>query len=82
MNSNSSTPEGSVTLSLSRSQALVLFDFLSRFSEDQRLEIRDQAEQRVLWDMQADLESSLSELLAQDYTQHLEAARDEVRDKS
>jgi hypothetical protein len=50
-----------VTITLSRDEALVLFEFLLRFTEQQQLDIRDQAEQRVLWDILADLESALPE---------------------
>ncbi len=32
-----------VTITLSREEALVLFEFLSRFSEQQQLDIRDQS---------------------------------------
>jgi hypothetical protein len=69
-----------VPLVLSRAQALVLFEFLSRFSERQQLEIRDPAEQRVLWDILTDLESALPEPLAHDYEQQLERARESIRD--
>jgi hypothetical protein len=71
-----------VKLGFSRSEALVLFEFLSRFSEQKSLQIRDQAEQRVLWDMQAELERILAEPLSQDYAANLQKAREEVRDAS
>ena len=56
MNSNTKIRAEDVTITLSRAQALVLFEFLSRFSDDRKLEVQDQAEQRVLWDMCCDLE--------------------------
>jgi hypothetical protein len=71
-----------VTITLSRDEALVLFEFLSRFTEEQQLDIRDQSEQRVLWDMLADLESALPEPLAHDYDQQLQRARESIRDKT
>ena len=76
------TPDNTETVPvvLSKAQALVLFEFLSRFSERQQLDIRDQAEQRVLWDILADLESALPEPLAGDYEEHLQRARDSIRD--
>jgi hypothetical protein len=70
-----------INLSLSRSKALVLFDFLSRFTEQKRLQICDQAEERVLWDIQADLERALPEPLSPDYAHHLKRARHAVRDQ-
>ena len=69
-----------VSITLSRAEALVLFEFLSRFGEQQQLDIRDQAEQRVLWDILADLESALPEPLAHDYDQQLKRARESIRD--
>ena len=51
-----------VILTLSRDEATVLFHFLSRYSEaPHQLRVDYQAEQRVLWNMQADLESTLHE---------------------
>ena len=69
-----------VPLVLSKAQALVLFEFLSRFSEQQQLDIRDQSEQRVLWDILANLEGALPEPLAHDYDQQLQRARESLRD--
>ena len=66
---------------LSLAEALVLFDFLSRYSNSDRLEIADQAEQRVLRDICCALESGLSEPLLPDYAKHLQKARDKVRDE-
>ena len=69
-----------VIITLSRDEALVLFEFLSRFTEQQQLDIRDRAEQRVLWDILADLESALPEPLAHDYDEQLQRARESIRD--
>ncbi len=82
MKSEGPTSEGPVKLSLSRSEALVLFEFLSRFSAQKTLEIQDPAEQRVLWDLQAELERVLSEPLARDYEARLQEARKEVGDEA
>lgn len=70
-----------VTLLLSKPEALVLFEFLSRYTQNDRFEIQDQAEQRVLWDMCAHLEKTLSEPFRGDYDSILNAARDAVRDQ-
>ena len=69
-----------VIITLSRDEALVLFEFLSRFTEKQQLDIRDQAEQRVLWEILAGLESALPEPLAHDYDEQLQRARESIRD--
>ena len=78
---STSTTE-TIPVILSRAQALVLFEFLSRFSEQRQLDIRDPAEQRVLWDILADLESALPEPLAPDYDRQLKRARESIRDKT
>jgi hypothetical protein len=71
--------KGNVALNLSREEALVLSEWLHRFnSEDQTFE--DQAEQRVLWDIEAMLESELVEPLDPKYAELLAAARAKVRD--
>lgn len=57
----------------------MLFEFLSRFSEREQLDIRDPAEKRVLWDLLSDLESALPEALAHDYDQQLQKARQSIR---
>jgi hypothetical protein len=49
-----------ISLELTPSEALVLFEFLSRFSDDDVLVLEDQAEERVLWDLCASLESILA----------------------
>lgn len=69
-----------ITITLSRNESLVFFEFLSRYTEEGRLDIQDQAEQRVLWNLQAALESALPEPFAHDYLQHLQRARQSVRD--
>jgi hypothetical protein len=67
-------------LSLSPDEALVLFDFLSRFSDDDELRIDDQAEQRVLWDLCCLLERQLVEPFDENYALLLAQARSRVRD--
>ncbi len=70
-----------VTIPLSSAEALVLFDFLTRFVNRDVLAIADQAEARVLWNAQAWLETQLVEPLRPDYDELLGKARDEVRDR-
>jgi hypothetical protein len=45
-----------VTIQLTLAEAVVLADFLTHYSETDRLLIEDQAEQRLLWDLQCCLE--------------------------
>jgi hypothetical protein len=70
-----------VDISLSKSEALVLFEFLVRINQkaDEGM-FEDQAEQRVLWDLEASLEKQLSEPFRPDYSELINKARQEVRD--
>lgn len=67
-----------VKLELSRSQAIVLFEWLSR-SEEVR-QVSDPAEQRVLWLVEGQLEMALVEPLRPDYLELVEAARRAVNE--
>lgn len=62
-----------VKLELSRSQAIVLFEWLSRSEEVGQAS--DPAEQRVLWLIEGQLEKALVEPLKPDYLELVEAAR-------
>jgi hypothetical protein len=68
-----------VVLDLSADEALVLFEFLSRYGESERLETVDQAEQRALLRLCGKLESRLVEPFAPNYAELLAAARERVR---
>jgi len=68
-----------VNLSLSKDEALVLFEFLSRFSNEENLEIKYKSEKQVLWNMQASLEKVLSEPFSQDYSSLINNARKKLR---
>lgn len=70
-----------ITIELSAEEALVLFEFLWRFSQDDVLKIEDQAEERLLWDLCSSLESKLVAPFAQEYRELLAVARSKVRDK-
>ena len=74
--------ETNVPIILTRDEVIVLFEFLTRYSDGpQELRIDDQAEQRVLWDMQAQLESALHEPINNpNYANRLAEARTAVRD--
>ena len=70
-----------LSLRLSENEALVLFEFVSRFSEQRKLTIEDQAEERMLWDICSSLEKELTAPLNPDYAELLAKAREIVRDK-
>ncbi|MBS7539793.1 hypothetical protein [Ancylobacter lacus] len=76
-------PAEEITLTLDRSVALVLFEFLSRTVDDEDGDalldfIEDEAEIPALWVMMAALESVLTEPLAPDYERKVLAARQAV----
>lgn len=69
-----------VVIELTGEQALVLFEWLKRFNEQNGEEFEDQAEERVLWDIEAMLERVLVEPFEQEYDRLLAEARAVVRD--
>lgn len=70
-----------VLLELTKEEAIVLLDWLSRFNEDEKPELfKDQAEERVLWDVEASIEKVISENFDSNYAEILSKAREKVRD--
>ena len=69
-----------VKLSLTKDEAIVFFEFTSRFSSENKLSIEDKSEERVLWNIQSDLEKVLIESFQENYTEILLEARNNVRD--
>ncbi|MGH8892475.1 MAG: hypothetical protein ACRDWY_04090 [Actinomycetes bacterium] len=69
-----------VNIDLTNDEALVLLEWLNRFNRREDVEFDDQAEQRVLWDVEASLEAALTEPFSSDYDRLLADARDRVRD--
>lgn len=67
-----------IPISLPHDQTLVLFEWLARTGS--AAEFEDQAEQRVLWDLEALLEKHLTDPFKSDYRERLDAARGRVRD--
>ena len=79
MESSVSSSDGT-SLDLSSDEALVLFEWLSRFNETGDATFQDQAEQRVLWSIESRLQSQLVEPFVDSYLTLLAAARARVRD--
>ena len=69
-----------VTLELSHDEALVLQNWVYRFNDRGDAAFEDQAEQRVLWDLECMLESKLAEVVDPRYGELVAAARERVRD--
>lgn len=70
-----------IELTLSMDEALILFELVSRFTDEDKVEIVDQAEQRVLWDICCLLEKQLEAPFSGDSAKIIEKARDRVRDQ-
>jgi hypothetical protein len=68
--------EDNITITLDRKEALLLFDFLSRFNE--RTNTQDyeyKSDQTVLWNFEAILEAHLSEVFQPNYIEIIDKAR-------
>ena len=68
-----------VDLSLTSGEALVLFEFLSRFGDKEQLAIEDEAERQVLWNLCCMLQRELVAPFDSNYDSLLEDARATLR---
>ena len=64
-----------VEISLTRSEALVLYDLTQRFSETELLTVDHPSEKQVLWNLSSLLEKILVEPLEPEYETKLNNAR-------
>jgi hypothetical protein len=70
-----------IVITLSGYESLVLLEWLHNFNEEERPALfQDQAEQRVLWDMEAELETVVSNTFDSNYQEALLKARQKIRD--
>jgi hypothetical protein len=67
-----------ITITLSRDEALVLFEFFSRFDESEDFTLRHNAEFLAFSRMSAQIEKALVEPFQPQYSELLRAARDRV----
>lgn len=71
-----------INIELTKDEAIVFFEFVSRFNKNDILEkFEDQSEQRVLWDIECALGRKLSEPFRADYQDRVKKAREKVRDE-
>jgi hypothetical protein len=71
-----------ISIDLTRDQALVLFELLRRIDEEEDSNIfKDQSEERVLWNIEIQLQDFLPEIFDKDYSKLILNAREVVRDK-
>jgi len=69
-----------IQICLSKDEAIILFEFLSRFTEKEVLEIADQSEERVLLNVLRDLEKTLVEPFVANYQEIVKKSRERIRD--
>lgn len=71
-----------ITITFSEEEALVLLDWLHNFNEEEHPTLfQDQAEQRILWDIEAVLEKVVSVTFDSNYQDILSKARRKIRDE-
>ena len=73
-----SDSENKISIELTRAQSLVLFEFLSRYSDEDKFIIDHPSEERVLWHLQCYLETILVEPFQDNYSILLEKAQKEI----
>ena len=71
-----------IKVEITKDEALVLYEFLSRYSDTENLEIEHQSEQRALWNLTCVFEKTISEAFDSDYKISLESARKRLEDGS
>jgi len=69
-----------VTLTLTKAEALVLFEWLARTDGAESLPVEDPSEQQVLWRIEGQLEKVLVEPLRPDYAELVADARRRVNE--
>ncbi|MEM0941003.1 MAG: hypothetical protein AAF600_12435 [Bacteroidota bacterium] len=68
-----------ILINLSNEEARVLLDWVTRFNEDENI-FQDQAEERILFDLESILEEKIAQTFSDDYSAVLQKAREKVRD--
>lgn len=68
-------------VSFSKEEVIVLFEWLHNFNKENNDDFfNDQAEQRVLWDLEAELENVNLATFEDNYMEILSKAREKIRD--
>ncbi len=76
------TDQQKINLTVTKDEALVLFEFLARFNQTEHPEIfEDQAEQKTLWILEGQLEKQLVEPFDPNYKSIIKEARNKIRDE-
>ena len=64
-----------ISLVLKHDEALVFFEWLSLLEEKNKSEMFDEAEQKVIWKIEGQLESQLPDVVMDDYNARVVAAK-------
>ena len=64
-----------VALTVTKAEALILFELLANFHEESSIQVRDQAERIALWNLSSLLEKSLVDLFSPNYKELLLQAK-------
>jgi hypothetical protein len=76
------TDEQSINLTVTKDEALVLFEFLARFNQTEQPDIfEDSSEQKLLLILEGQLEKQLVEPFRPDYKDIITKARNKIRDE-
>lgn len=71
-----------ISIKFSSNEALVLLEWLTKFNEKEHpLLFEDQAEKRVLFNLESSLEKVVTETFEGNYLENLSRARQAIRDK-
>jgi hypothetical protein len=67
--------EGSLSIPLTRDEALVLLEVFGDFGDEAVIPVKDQAERRALWNLTALLEKALAEVFSSNYRELVESGK-------
>jgi hypothetical protein len=70
-----------VNITLTEDEAWVLFELTRRFSDSDKLNIEDQAEERALWNLCCIFEKTLHQESEIEYKEFIMQCRDRLRDE-
>ena len=69
-----------MNITLTKSESIVLFEFITRINKENRKDLfEDQAEEKILWNLESILESKLIEPFQDNYSELLINARNELK---
>ena len=64
-----------ISLILKHEEALILFEWLALLEERSDSRLCDEAEQKVIWNIEGQLEKQLPDVVMEDYKQRVSAAK-------